>query len=553
MADHGAEGGGAGAGSEELQRKRPRQAQGQDSEVAVTVRCSATAASSSAAPAPPAASSTGPPGHPPQKRRRLGEASVLCMRELFRAVVKDGDITEAERLVLQNTALLLAQVDGKTWVNFTDTQGELKDFTPQQLKLLRPFLEKVAKELKEHEMTVTSLDANSKEVIDCLRLADVPWADGITARELLGCCSPNEEILWPNRAAQQVVSRLPSRYMLQSRVRELINHYYLRRAAAEVARAHGARGGTAAGAPFYRRAPLALFSLCGRVVAPCARCCRKAGGAIFGNAATAVAWLVVAAAAAVVTVLSAAWHAVVPSALRWGSQEPFWPAMRFFGAALLHGQTREIFKFLVMIARLRVFVCLASCNTFFGYLFYPLVVVVEKVLKLERGNRLLGCTCHDSGDPSLLSWLPVKASNGVVWLLKLARFIPLADFATEPFVRFVDLSHPFLSFLFDLTFSLGLAQGLALVVDLADEKAQQRLVWMSMGIARMLREGPKEASQTPEAPAAGLVAPGPHTISVAAAATTVAVVEAQSVPMEVEGAPAPAWSEDGSWSLFESS
>lgn len=31
--------------------------------------------------------------------RRLGQASILCMRELFRTVVNDGDISEENQLV----------------------------------------------------------------------------------------------------------------------------------------------------------------------------------------------------------------------------------------------------------------------------------------------------------------------------------------------------------------------------------------------------------------------------------------------------------------------
>merc|ERR1719223_2171223 len=85
------------------------------SSAALSASASLEAAASSAA---SAASSEARPsigGERPSKRRRLGDASVLCMRELFRAVVKDGDVTEEERLVLQNTAVLLAQVDGKQW------------------------------------------------------------------------------------------------------------------------------------------------------------------------------------------------------------------------------------------------------------------------------------------------------------------------------------------------------------------------------------------------------------------------------------------------------
>ncbi|CAE6922018.1 Slc24a1 [Symbiodinium natans] len=81
--------------------------------------------------------------------KQLGQASVLCMRELFRTVVNDGDISEDKRILLQNAGVLLSQVDGKTWVSFPDNQGQLKELTPQQLSKLRPFFNDVAEELRE--------------------------------------------------------------------------------------------------------------------------------------------------------------------------------------------------------------------------------------------------------------------------------------------------------------------------------------------------------------------------------------------------------------------
>lgn len=489
-------------------------------------------------------------GDRPCKRRRLGQATILCMRELFRAVVKDGDITTEERLVLQNTALLLSQVDGQTWVSFPDCDGCLDNLSAPQLKHVRPFLDKVAEELREKESSVLSRDGGSNEAIDCLKLSEVPWADGITAEELLRCCQPDPELLHQNKFLERTVLRFPSRYMLRSRMRELINYYHLRWSALPAAKKlEEDRGGY--GCALLRPAA----ERCGRGAAWCLQL--SVQPLVLGVAA---------AACLLVTLVSAMTRALslVVSLRTWLQrrgghhsrvEEPFWPAFRFFAAAALHTQSREVAKLLVTIARLRVFVCLSSCNTFFGWLLFPLVVVVEKILKVDRENRLIGCSCFDTEEPSLISWLPVQFSDVLVWLLKLIRFVPLAEFATGPFVRFVDLSHPFLSFICDLVFSLGLAQGLGRVVNLADESAQGRLVWMSMGVARMVREAPKDlAPSLASSPRLMSVQP-PNQESLAVPVSTIdptATEEgtgptAASTPMDVD---VTTWSEDGGWSLF---
>merc|ERR1719491_2487861 len=145
-----------------------------------------------------------------------------------------------------------------------------------------------------------------------------------------------------------------------------------------------------------------------------------------------------------------------------------------------------------MIANIRVFICMAECSSFFGWLFHPLVVVLVKVLKFSPSDRILGCSCFDSDRPSLLSWLPVSTCTALVQLIKiLAReFLPLPEAVLDNFVLCVDMAHPLLSFLFDITFSIGLAKALAILVDLVDEAAQERLVWMSMGLARVVRSAP---------------------------------------------------------------
>jgi len=484
---------------------------------------------------------------------------VLCMRELFRAVVKDGDITEAERLVLQNTALLLAQVKGNQWVNFTDTQGALQDFTPKQVKLLRPFLERVARDLKEHQINLDSQDDHSKEeVIDCLELAAVPWADGITARELLGCCVPDEDLLVTNKLLNQVVGRLPSKYMLQSRVRELVNYYYIK---------HGVQQDKASNQSEPSR--------CSKCVQPVLETLRRIAAAykwIFVTAASLVAHTVVFLANCVVAFLSSLGRALqMCSAILCcccsrrhstiGEAEgPLLPALRFFAAAFLHGQMKHVVKFLITVMRLRVFVCLGTCNRFFGIILFPLIFLVEKVMKLNSEHTLLGCVCDENDAVSALSWVPHNAAAGLLWAVKLLRYVPLIEPVADPLIETMESLSPFISFVLDLTFSIGLAQGLSMLVDLADEQAQQKLVWMSMGIARIVREGPAPAALLPESVAAPVVASveqGPLSearLPIAAhdALGTIEPPTSQGGSGAVVEAPIPVWNEEGQWSIFDS-
>lgn len=527
----------------------------------------ATAAASSAAAALAVAAAVGGQlSERPAKRRRLDQAKVLCMRELFRAVVKDGDITESDRLVLQNTALLLAQVKGNQWVNFQDSGGALQNLTPQQLRVLRPFLEDVSRDLKEHEVRLDSQDVHSKqEVIDCLRLVSVPWADGITPRELLTCCSPDEELLLDQKWVEKLVCRLPSRYMLQSRVRELINHYYLQRGVLQDAasssssrRSQGRRSGSRCARPLGCLAAVLL---------PCARQCRRLVEFAFKTSTALVASLLVALASVLVMLLSFSGRLLdccgrcrrrgrAPGASVDAGQGPLVPALRFFVAAILHTQLHNALRFIITIMRLRVFVCLGTCNSFFGVILFPLIFIVEKVMKLNSGHHLLGCVCNDTDRVTVLSYVPLKVTAALLWLLELVRFVPCAGPITAPLLKLLDAVFPFVAFVVDLTFSWGLAQGLSMLVDLADQQAQQKLVWMSMGIARMTREGSSSLSMQ-AASAAGaadsgmglsLQADGDMGQSAAGSSSSVNQREASGCQdMEVE---VPAWQEDGAWTLF---
>ncbi|CAJ1417467.1 unnamed protein product [Effrenium voratum] len=456
-------------------------------------------------------------GNRHSKRRRLGQASILCMRELFRTVVNDGDISEDNRILLQNAGVLLSQVDGQTWVSFPDTQGELKELTPQQLRHLRPFLDQVAEELKKHEVQVFSESAGSD--FDCLELAQVPWADGITARELIACCSPDEELHLTSKWLEVALRILPSKYMLKSRVRELINYHYLRSFSPKASTAPDA-------SPLQRLAKApgcgALRRACG-TVATCGRCSCRAGRVVASSFSTAVAGAVVCFAALLAAALGQLMR-LLPF-----RDDPAWPLARLFFAVLLQGQIRKFLELIVLIARLRVILCLARSSEFFGFLFFPFVVIAKKVLGWNEGSWLLGCSC-ESSRPSLLSWCPVRAAEGLLVCLKAVQYVPtmpglgFLSIIVDPVVNALDFIEPAVVFISDLIFSVGFAEGLASIVRSVDTKAHHKLVWMSMNVGRVLREGPR----TPTADA-----------------TPVAVPEVQA------DSSLPAWREDGTWNLFD--
>jgi hypothetical protein len=418
------------------------------------------------------------------------------MRELFRAMVRDGDVSDDDRICFQNVAVLLSQVDGNTWVNFHDTEGELKDLTPQQLKKLRPFLQQVAAELKASEKEVLGDGGNS---LDVLKLVDVPWSDGITERELLGCCQPDPELETPPRLAwlDKATKVVPSQYMLRSRVRELINYYALQRITPEALE--------------HREPRPSLSQRVEKVGFPGARClvwcclqivgvaslmfgivktatlffCRSFKDCIFA-AATPVAGIVFTAAAMFVQ-LASRLCALIP-----GSGGPLWPTVRLFCAAVLIQQAKRFFEVLILIARLRVILCLASCNHTLSMVLYPFTFIAHKMLNWNEGSRIMGCACARGvyvslSDVSVFSLIPVAAVDGLVWLLKLIRFAPLSTPAMLWFLDAVDVVHLPLAFLFDLMFSIGISEGLKMVVDRAEDHAKPKLVWMSMNLSRKMR------------------------------------------------------------------
>eukprot|EP00929_Paragymnodinium_shiwhaense_P101296 TRINITY_DN64271_c0_g1_i1.p1 TRINITY_DN64271_c0_g1~~TRINITY_DN64271_c0_g1_i1.p1 ORF type:complete len:522 (+),score=105.28 TRINITY_DN64271_c0_g1_i1:134-1699(+) len=492
----------------------------------------------------------------PSKRRRLGQASVLCMRELLRGAVRDGCISDEERIGLQNAVVLLSQVDGKQWVNFPDSQDELKDLTHQQLRKVRPFLDKVAEELKcaEAQIEGNGGSGDGDEHIDCLKLLAVPWADGITARELLACCEPDVELVCESRLPDKVIKIIPDKYMLRSRARELVNYYYIKRynpSSASGPSSSSRRSAQQAGVAGAESLP--ALGVVGRVKGGIV-CALKGGRSLMAAMAAPFAAAVWAISGWLLTIISAVVD-MLPS-----SHEPLWPTLRFFAVALLQEQVKKFFDMLVLIARLRVLLCVANCNSYAGMALYPFVFIAQKLLGWNAGSRLLGCACDDTTNPSVMSILPVRFADALVTvatqiLEACALALPASAPVSGMLLDYLTMIHPVMSFLFDLIFSFGIAEGLAMVVKAADERSQPKLVWMSMNVGRMLRHGDASpaASGGPPGSAAAAFFPGSavqQLPSQAGASSSSAANPASSVG----NAPAvaiPEWTEDGSWNLFD--
>eukprot|EP00927_Polykrikos_kofoidii_P072383 TRINITY_DN68503_c0_g1_i1.p1 TRINITY_DN68503_c0_g1~~TRINITY_DN68503_c0_g1_i1.p1 ORF type:complete len:523 (+),score=77.88 TRINITY_DN68503_c0_g1_i1:205-1773(+) len=473
----------------------------------------------------------------PSKRKRIGHASVLCMRELFRGVIKDGTITQTERINLQNAAVLLSQVKGDTWVNFPETNGNLQELTGtrQQLASLRDFLSVVAEELKARE---TQCEVETEDSLAFLQLAEVPWADGITVRELLSCCNPEAELEYKGRFGwiEKATKPLPPQYMVRARVRELINFYYLKYWTPEgdgaepddanmgsgVAgkRRRQSRGSDAARAVatpgFCERGRVALLRGGLIVVKGCALRCQSA----ISHVGQAVLFIVTSILAVLFQILRL---------LPW-SDEPLWPTLTFVLTALLYRPTRGLLEFVVMLARLRVALCFIGSNKLSETLFFPVVFVAKKFLHWREESWLFGCACEGNDESfSLLSFVPVKVCHVFVMFLKLLlvqlRPVPVLGSISESLASLVDTLEPLLLFVFDLTFSLGVSEGMAGLLRKANSNAESKLTLMSMKVARLLR-----GELVPEA------APAP-------------LQRAASSQRGNEDA-LPSWNDDGTWNLF---
>jgi len=240
---------------------------------------------------------------------------------------------------------------------------------------------------------------------------------------------------------------------------------------------------------------------------------------------------------------AAAVNAAMPA-----SKGPIWPTVRFVCAAILHGQVKKFLLLIVLLARWRVILCLANCNDLLAWPFYPFVFVARKLLHWNAESWILGCACGRNGRLSLLSYVPVTASDYLVQVVNLVRLVPLLGPFLAPIGDFADYLKPVLSFTFDFLFSVGVAEGFAMVVDRADEQTHSKLVWMSMNVSKMIREGPLE--KTPLAPTPCEIDTAPiaeHGDSTNGASGAIGGAPG---PSAGRSEATPEWREDGIWSLF---
>mmetsp|Transcript_141346 Transcript_141346/g.249673 ORF Transcript_141346/g.249673 Transcript_141346/m.249673 type:complete len:482 (-) Transcript_141346:52-1497(-) len=460
---------------------------------------------------------------PASKRRRLSDASVLCVRELFRAMVRDGNISTEERIILQNAAVLLSQVKGDTWVTFPDNDGLLRDLnlTRQQTNRLRSFLDRVAEQIK---LKNTNLPSEGSDVPEKLQLATVPWAASVNSLELLHCLVPEVELVETGTFGwiERITNLLPAQFMLRIRAKELINHYYLKYHKPEPKQETPATSSSDAEPATPGR--FASIKARGVVVAritmsPLQFCIRV------------IARVVV----VVIEYISFHYFTVSRIITKFF---PFWPFLSFSLLAISHGRAIRFFEFIVLFARWRVILCLASYSTFFGTVFYPFVYIADNFLKWKEGltPKIMGCACEvgDSTVPSILAFIPVESVNAIMWLLKRLTWLPLPSFVAFQIDVFIDHLQPVLIMVFDLMFSIGVAEGLATILSFADGWTQPKLVLMSMDVARRIRDGSLEGK--PHGSEASAASEEPHPASSHNVATTL-----------------PVWREDGAWSVFDPS
>jgi len=135
-------------------------------------------------------------------------------------------------------------------------------------------------------------------------------------------------------------------------------------------------------------------------------------------------------------------------------------------------------------------------------------------------------------------------------ILKVIQFIPdipgfsLLAIIIDPLVSAIDYTQPLVTFIFDLMFSVGFAEGLAMIARSQDQSSHHKLVWMSMNVGRNLRERPERWPTGVEdaAPAVPVEDTAP------------AVLVPGAAPSEVTATTSPGrlpqWTDDGAWSLF---
>jgi len=367
---------------------------------------------------------------------------VLCMRELFKSVIQDGNVTDEERAILQNTATLLQQVHDKipnTKVDFTP-KDQFEDLRRKQIEHLRPFMGKVAGELRQHEEARAQTDGQEVEAI--LDLCRVPWGDGITADELLSCCLPTAEFTGWLKPVWDAL--LPSRYMFKSRVLELFEYYKVELQMVAVTEPPDPTS------PLHRR-----YSKTAR----------------------------------------RSMHVL--------RQGPFWPAVRLYGTAFLFARGKELLELLVVLLKIRVILCIASSFWLVGWLLHPVVYVATRVLDWSEDHWLLGCMCTDSSrNLSVISWIPAMIAALLIEVFTAAvagvrEFVDagmLPWYVAEPVLQLTEglihIAAVVVPFAFDLSFSVLLSCALESIVQHADSRVQPRLVYQSLHLARLIKQGP---------------------------------------------------------------
>lgn len=483
-------------------------------------------------------------GARPSKRKRLGQASVFCMRELLRAVMKDGDVTGEERDALQNVAVLLSQVHGDQWVHMPESVMQEFSGSRAQRQKLACFLEKVANELKSTQMhfEVETVSARStlENSLEFLAMDRVAWADGITSRELQAYCGPEVELDdpgWQNFLTK-VTAVLPSQYMFRSRVRELINYYHYTRLTPGAAASCSVRvmpeSSSAGGKPPTSLVQQALA----RMLMPGVRMAHSCIGATVKSVATFML-LTISIFVRAMTLMNRRFFCYTG---------PIGPAMGFFVLALFYRPTKRFLEFVVLIARLRAVLCLAGSNRVFGQILMPLVFVAKKFLRWNEESWMLGCSCEDEAHPSLLSLVPVRSAQLIAHCLRL--LVGPGD-GDGVFAAFADTAYLVLVFVFEAVFSFGIAEGLAMLVRWANEHMETRLIWMSLSLSRSLRERPAPAEQAPtRASGASSVSCAPSQRPDMPSGSIVSLHGSDHGSQGIADT-IPAWREDGDWSLFD--
>jgi hypothetical protein len=474
------------------------------------------------------------PADQPAKKRRIAleQASVICMRELIKASTRDGDLTEEKKLAFQNVGVLLAQVNQRLeksnmQVDFGDTHGELKELTPRLRNHLRPFLHKVAENVKGEEA-----EQFEEQDMDCLPIVTDGWDFGASANELISCCEPDVEVSMNGalgKACTIATNGLPTQYMLRSRVRELINHYFVynqavpsakkRKSVAEKIQESGYPGSSVVAwccAAVWKMFVMLLLAL--PIVL-------KQFNEYIQSL---MALLSIPFKLVVKYTFLLAWKAVdgiLPD------NSPLLSALRLFISAFVSDKLSDVLGMVVMVLRLRVLLCLAHANpTVMGVILHPLVYLAELMADWDPEGRIFGCKCglDDPRDSSVLAFIPVRLTTVVFDALEL---FDDNEYAVSV-VSFIIVFKPVSIFIVNLLFSLGIANALQSVKVNAEEVAKPKMFWMSLALAKKLREH-HDWNAAP-------TSPGPPD----------SLLNTPEKSSPVAPPPVPEWKEDGTWSLF---